>query len=246
MTTTTPDIAISGPAAPAPEGGLLGGPVAADQPRRVLTIAPPPGKPEAVVRKAAAALAARYRPQLVFAERTIEDHGLTIEATRLRDRLAHAAVSDLERLLLSTPGVPEKLFNDAVEQQLRRERELAERTEDQVKDESVRGIADTIEAASKSLEDSAAVIRDSSTEIRDFTSAIADSLAKMVELVSSAARGRDTTTDPDLTAAPSDAQGPEASPSASGPPTSPSATSAAGDPPRVRTRRSTTKSTRGN
>lgn len=193
MTATTPDTALAASTERASEGPTAGrAKRAPDQAvRRVLTIAPPPGKPEVVVRTATAALARRYKRQLSAVERTIEDHGLTIEATRLRDRLSRAAVSDLERLLLSTPGVPEKLFNDAIEQQLRRQRELAERSRDQVKDESVRGIAEKIERASSSLEQSASVISDASTEIRDFTAAIADSLTKMVEIVSSVERGRD-------------------------------------------------------
>jgi len=193
MTATTPDTALAASAERASEGPSTGrAKRAQDQAvRRVLTIPPPPGKLEVVVRTATDALARKYKRQLSAVERTIEDHGLTIEATRLRDRLSRAAVSDLERLLLSTPGVPEKLFNDAIEQQLRHERDLADRSRDRVKDESVRGIAEKIERASSSLEQSASVISDASTEIRDFTAAIADSLTKMVEIVSSVDRGRD-------------------------------------------------------
>lgn len=193
MTATTPDTSLAAPVDPPVEGHLVGRPApAGDQPgRQVLTIAPPPGRPEAVVRTATAALGRRYRRQLTAAERTIEDHGLTIEATRLRERLSRAAVSDLERLLLSIPGVPEKLFNEAIEKQLRHERELADRSRNRVKDESVRGIAEKIEHASTSLEQSASVISGASSEIRDFTAAIAESLNKMVEIVSSVGRDRD-------------------------------------------------------
>jgi hypothetical protein len=102
--------------APAPFRDIL-----KEGPRRVLQIPPPAGHLEKVVADAVAALAKKYAHDLAKAEATIEKYGLTIEVTRLRDRLARAASTDLQRLLLSTPGVPEALFNAAIEQQLEQE-----------------------------------------------------------------------------------------------------------------------------
>jgi hypothetical protein len=51
-------------------------------------------------------------------EDAIEDNGITIEVTRLRDRLTKLALGDTERLLLSTPGVTERLFFKAIEEEL--------------------------------------------------------------------------------------------------------------------------------
>lgn len=124
---------------------------------RVLEISRPPGKVEIVVEKALAEIAAKLRDELRSAERTIADYGLTIEATRLRDRLARAASTDLERLLLATPGVPEALFNKAIAQQLEHEKELEAEAEAAVTDNSVRNIDGTLEklhATSQRLEDS--------------------------------------------------------------------------------------------
>lgn len=125
--------------------------------RRVLEIPRPPGKVEIVVEKAVAEIAAKLRDDLRAAERTIADYGLTIEATRLRERLARSASTDLERLLLATPGVPEALFNKAIAQQLAHEKELAAEAEAAVTDNSVRNIDGTLEklhVTSQRLEDS--------------------------------------------------------------------------------------------
>lgn len=110
--------------APAPFRDIL-----KDAPRRVLQIPPPAARLEKVVADAVAALAKKYAGDLVKAEETIEKYGLTIEVTRLRDRLARAASTDLQRLMLSTPGVPEALFNAAIEQQLEQEEEEEDRDE---------------------------------------------------------------------------------------------------------------------
>jgi hypothetical protein len=89
-----------------------------DLPRRSLAIPPPGGTLEEVVVSAVNKLAKKYKADLEQAEETIEKYGLTIEVNRLRERLARAATSDVERLVLSTPGVPEALFNKAVEKEL--------------------------------------------------------------------------------------------------------------------------------
>jgi hypothetical protein len=91
------------------------------QPRRSLAIPPPGGTLEEVVATAVKHLAKKHKSEVDQAEETIEQYGLTIEVSRLRDRLARAATSDVERLVLSTPGVPEALFNKAVEKELEEE-----------------------------------------------------------------------------------------------------------------------------
>ncbi len=94
-----------------------------DTHRGLLRIPPPTGRLEKVVADAVAVLAKKYADDLDKAEETIEKYGLTIEVTRLRDRLARVASTDLQRLLLSTPGVAEALFNVAIEQELEQEEE---------------------------------------------------------------------------------------------------------------------------
>ncbi|GAA5026994.1 hypothetical protein ACFQRL_11270 [Microbacterium fluvii] len=83
-----------------------------------LTIAPPPGQRERVVRESLAEIAKNHKGDLATARRVIADYGLSIEVARLRDRLSRAAQSDAQRLLLSTPGVAETLFLAAIKPQL--------------------------------------------------------------------------------------------------------------------------------
>lgn len=89
--------------------------------RRTLAIPPPTPNPEAAVAKAVKRLAKKHDRKLRKAENTIEKFGLTIEATRLRDRLARAATTDVQRLVLSTAGVPEALFLKAIKRELKEE-----------------------------------------------------------------------------------------------------------------------------
>ena len=97
-------------------------------PRRSLAIPPPGGTLEEVVATAVKHLAKKHKSEVDQAEETIEKYGLTIEVSRLRDRLARAATSDVERLVLSTPGVPEALFNKAVEKELKEEEKRESRS----------------------------------------------------------------------------------------------------------------------
>src|SRR5688500_11519299 len=94
-------------------GGLRNG-----LPVRGLPIPRPSRRREEVVTAALKKLEDSYEDERKEAEETIDEYGLTIEVARLRDRLDRVASSDLERLLLSTPGVAEKLFNKAIEKEV--------------------------------------------------------------------------------------------------------------------------------
>jgi hypothetical protein len=144
---------------------------------RVLAIPPPPVRIEPAVRAAREALEVTYASEVVKAERTIAKYGLTIEAVRLRDRLARSAGSDLERLLLSTPGVTEMLFNKAVAAQLDEEKQLGS----PVQDLSVQSIGARIEAASKTLERSLSAINRTNRQFQESTKAIVGTLEKVVD-----------------------------------------------------------------
>ena len=94
--------------------------------RRVLSVSQPRARLEGVVVDAIDGLKKKHAKDLKRAEEVIEEYGLTIEATRLRDRLEQAALSDLDQLLLSTPGVIETLFLEAIKSELEEaERERA-------------------------------------------------------------------------------------------------------------------------
>jgi hypothetical protein len=86
--------------------------------RRSLEIPPPPGQREIVVVEALKTLAKRRKKFVGKVEDAIENHGITIEVARLRDRLTKLALGDTERLLLSTPGVTGKLFYKVIEEEL--------------------------------------------------------------------------------------------------------------------------------
>jgi len=86
--------------------------------RRTLEIPPPPGRRDVVVVEALKTLAKKRKKFIGKVEDAIEDNGITIEVTRLRDRLTKLALGDTERLLLSTPGVTERLFFKAIEEEL--------------------------------------------------------------------------------------------------------------------------------
>lgn len=94
-------------------GGIRGG-----LPTRGLPIPSPPRQREAVVTAALDKLADALEGDRKKAQRVIDNYGLSIEVARLRDRLNRAASTELERLLLSTPGVAESLFLDAIEKEL--------------------------------------------------------------------------------------------------------------------------------
>lgn len=86
--------------------------------RRVLSVSPPRARLEGVVTGAVERLEKARAKDLKRAEEAIEEFGLTIEATRLRDRLEQAALSDVDQLLLSIPGVAESLFLEAIKSEL--------------------------------------------------------------------------------------------------------------------------------
>jgi hypothetical protein len=86
--------------------------------RRSLEIPPPPGEREIVVVEALKTLTNKRKKFIGKVEDAIEDNGITIEVARLRDRLTKLALGDTERLLLATPGVTEKLFFKAIEEEL--------------------------------------------------------------------------------------------------------------------------------
>src|SRR5689334_16872937 len=82
--------------------------------RRLLEIPGPGGRPELVVGLVLKAMADARADEITRAEDAIRDNGLTIEVARLRDALLRLVPGDLQRLLLSTPGVPERLFLAAI------------------------------------------------------------------------------------------------------------------------------------
>jgi hypothetical protein len=86
--------------------------------RRSLEIPPPSVPREIVVVEALRTLTKKRKKFIGKVEDAIEDNGITIEVARLRDRLVNLALGDTERLLLSTPGVTEKLFYKAIEEEL--------------------------------------------------------------------------------------------------------------------------------
>ena len=118
-----------------------------DLPARGLPIPAPSRRPEEVVAATLEEMKRAHRKDRKKAEETIEEYGLTIEVARLRDRLARAATGDLQRLLLSTPGVPEKLFNEAIERQLKDEEE------DDDKDDTLEALVDKLDELLEALKD---------------------------------------------------------------------------------------------
>jgi hypothetical protein len=146
---------------------------------RVLQIPPPPGRREKVVKDAADALATKYAGEVINAEETIEQFGITIEVTKLRDRLQRSASTDLQRLLLATAGVPELLFNEAIAQQLAEEEQLST----PVKDESVVSIATRIESASTTIEQALTAINKSTEQFQESTKSIVEALGKVAEAI---------------------------------------------------------------
>lgn len=124
-----------------------------DLPARGLPIPAPSRRQEEVVTATLAELAKAHAKDRKKAEATIEEYGLTIEVARLRDRLNRAASGDLQRLLLSTPGVPEKLFNEAIEKQLEDEEEDDDK--DKGKDDSVDALVSKLTEIVDALKDRA-------------------------------------------------------------------------------------------
>jgi len=186
-----------------------------DGPERVLEIPPLPGRTEEVVVKAAKALSDKYAAEVEKAEQTIADFGLTIEVTRLRDRLARSAGTDLQRLLLATAGVPELLFNEAIAAQLDEE----EAAGAAVKDESVQSISTRIVETSASLQASLSAINESTQKFQESTGAIVASLEKVASALQDPDGGDgDVTTAPRRTrAAAKKAEAKPAEPKAGGP-----------------------------
>ena len=118
-----------------------------------LRISGPPGRREQVVVDAVDAIAAQRVGDVTKAVKAIADHGLSIEVTRLRERLPGVVATDLQRLLLSTPGVTERLFLDAIEEQLAEEEERERRAATAVQDSSVDEVADVVKSSIDHLAD---------------------------------------------------------------------------------------------
>lgn len=147
--------------------------------KRVLALPPPPGRLEAVVRTAVEELADTYAPAVRKAEGTIAEYGLTIEATRIRDRLVRAARNDLQRILLATPGVTETLFNEAIRAQLEEEEQLGQG----VRDESVAALGERIDAISQSLDKSLHQVSRSTQDLQESTRSIVDVLGRVADVL---------------------------------------------------------------
>jgi hypothetical protein len=170
---------ITTPTAPSGSRSTFGAIANRDGQQRVLQIPPLPGRREKVVKEAAATLVRKYADEVREAEDTIKKFGLTIEVSRLRDRLARSAVTDLQRLLLSTAGVPELLFNEAIAQQLEEE----EKAGNPVRDTSVLSVGEQIQLASKALEQSLSAINESTQKFRESTTEIVTSLEKVAAVI---------------------------------------------------------------
>jgi hypothetical protein len=117
--------------------------------RRPLEIPGPPAR-EIAVKDAIAAVVAARKGKVDEARQVIDDFGLTIEVARLRERLTGLPPTDLRRLLLSTPGVPEALFLEAIKEHLKDEREEV------VSDKSVEDLGDVIKKSFADLSDALA------------------------------------------------------------------------------------------
>ncbi|MBF6169177.1 hypothetical protein IU486_31235 [Streptomyces gardneri] len=161
--------------AAAPYRGILD-----DLPARGLSIPPPPRRREKVVVDAVKKLQDAHVGDRAKAERVIEDYGLTIEVARLRDTLARVAATNLHRLLLSIPGVPEALFNKAIEKQLDEETN----NDGAVTDASVASIGTQVGSVATSLTSSLATLNATSQKFEESSRQIVDNLAKVVEALS--------------------------------------------------------------
>ena len=115
---------------------------------------PPPGwRREPVVDQVLGEVAGSRSRDLARARNVIAEHGLTIEVARLRDRLTRAPVSDVGRLLLATPGVPERLFLAAIREQLSDEVRSEKAERETVRDDSVTAMTTLLTAAIERLGD---------------------------------------------------------------------------------------------
>jgi len=177
MVTTSPPISRrqGAPPPPVPPRGAT----AVEDKHRVLEIPPPPGRREKVVDDATDALAAKYAGEVTKAEDTIDEFGLTIEVTRLRDRLHRSVGTDLQRLLLSTPGVTELLFNEAIAQQLEEEEEAST----PVKDESVVTVATQIEYASAKIDHALSAINETTKQFQASTLQIVKAVGDVAKAI---------------------------------------------------------------
>jgi hypothetical protein len=187
-TTTSPPTSPPSAALPQPAPGAAppvspsdppSGAVADEEQDRVLEIPPPPGRREKVVNDSTEALATTYAEEVQKAADTIEEFGITIEVTKLRDRLHRSVGTDLQRLLLATPGVPELLFNEAIAAQVEEEGVLGK----PVKDESVVSIATRIESASTTIEQALSAINKSTEQFQESTKSIVQALDKVAKAI---------------------------------------------------------------
>jgi hypothetical protein len=121
---------------------------------RGLSIPAPKIRWERVLREARNELADKYSADRKEAEATIEEYGLTIEISRLREKLARMATTDLQKVLLSTPGVPESLLNEAIKTQLQSEKEEddSEKKQVEAEEKNTRKVTDAIAALAKKVD----------------------------------------------------------------------------------------------
>jgi hypothetical protein len=121
---------------------------------RGITIPAPKIRWERVLKEARNELADKYSADRIKAEATIEQYGLSIEITRLREKLARMATTDLQRVLLSTPGVPESLLNEAIKTQLHSEKEQdeAEKKQTETEERNTRKVTDAIAALTRKVD----------------------------------------------------------------------------------------------
>ena len=140
-------------APPRPSAARAARPAPAERPVGSLHLRPPGWRREPVVGDVLAEMTAGRADELARARKVIAEHGLSIEVARLRERLSRAPVSDLGRLLLATPGVPEQLFLAAIEEQLGDEVRAEKAETEGVRDDSVTEMGKLLSAAIERLGD---------------------------------------------------------------------------------------------
>ena len=123
----------------------------ASRQRRPLETPAPAPPPERVVRDVLAGLADKRKEEVTKAQKAIQEFGLTIEVTRIRERLAGMPPTDLRRLLLATAGVPEALFLAAIAEQLEEEEAKDEAVTDTSVDDLGKAIQSSFTELSKAL-----------------------------------------------------------------------------------------------
>ncbi len=161
-------------------------------PSRGLPIPRPPGRREGVVAAALQRLADKYATERQRALATIEKYGLTIEVDRLRDRLSRSATTELQRLLLSTPGVPEALLNLAIARQLEELEAGQNNRDEEVKNATVARLGDLGDTLGTALLEALAGLSATTQQLESHSQRLVDALDKIAD-ATAASRQHPTT-----------------------------------------------------